>query len=35
MARFSAFVMTMDMMMTRPGYLGARAELGRLPRSDR
>lgn len=35
MVSFSAFVMAMDMMMTRPGSLGACAGLGRLPRTDR
>ena len=35
MVRFSAFVMAMDMMMTRPGSVGVCAGLGRLPHTDR
>jgi hypothetical protein len=34
MVRFRAFVMMMDMMMTRPGSIGVFAGLGR-PMSDR
>jgi hypothetical protein len=34
MVRPSEFVMMMDMVMTQPGFVGARAELGR-PSTDR